>query len=74
MNRRLPRTDAPVRLHVYLPQSLVMKMNLLLWDPKTNRPLHGARNRIVEAAIRDWLSAHDSPPTQEISHDPNPLG
>jgi hypothetical protein len=71
---KLPRNDPPVTIHVYLPQSLVTRLNLAIWDPKHGKPMYGARGLIIGNAIQEWLDRRDATLNneQETPSVPNP--
>lgn len=39
-----------------LPAPLVAEMDLLLEDPLTQKPKYGARSRLIESLLRNWLA------------------
>jgi len=59
--------DPPVPVFTSLPQSLAAKVELLLFDPVTNKPKYGGRSKLIEQLLREWverqqLSAAESSP------------
>lgn len=47
--------DRPENWKLSLPQSVTAPINLLLSDPLTGLPKYGARSRLVERLLREWL-------------------
>lgn len=53
------RPDAPMRLHVILPQSLFARFELLLHDPIRGKARYGERSAIIESLLREWVAARE---------------
>lgn len=49
------KTDRPHEWKLSLPSSVVAPIELILADPLTGRPKHGARARLVTSLLREWL-------------------
>jgi len=47
--------DPPVEWKLSLPQSVTAPVSLLLSNPLTGLPKHGARSRLVTRLLQDWL-------------------
>lgn len=47
--------DPPVEWKINVPTSVVGPISLLLSDPLTGKPRHGARSRLVTKLLRDYL-------------------
>lgn len=56
------RPDAPVRLHITLPQSLFARLELILHDPIRNKARYGERSALIESLVRDWVEEHEKEP------------
>lgn len=52
---RKPHADPPTEWKVSLPTSIAAKVELLLTDPYTGKPEHGARSRLLTALLTQWL-------------------
>lgn len=51
-----PRNTVPsIEWKVYLPSDLAAQIELLLLDPMRDKPKHGARGKLVEQLLREWL-------------------
>lgn len=48
-------TDRPVFWNLSLPTSVIAPVELLLSDPMTGKPKHGARAKLVAQLLREWL-------------------
>ena len=51
-----PHSDPPVNWKLSLPQSLTASVALILSDPLTGLPKHGARSKLIEQLLREWLA------------------
>jgi len=49
-------TDRPVEWKVSIPSSIAAPTALLLSDPLTGRPRHGARAELITRLLREWLA------------------
>jgi len=47
--------DPPVEWKINIPTSVVAKVELLLMDPLTGRPRHGARSKLMASLLKEWL-------------------
>lgn len=47
--------DRPVDWKLSIPTSVAAPVSLLLSDPLTGRPKHGARSRLVTRLLREWV-------------------
>jgi len=52
---RKSHLDAPVAVFVSLPASLNAKLELLLFDPTTNKPKYGGRSALIQQLLREWI-------------------
>ena len=55
MRGRKAKADRPVEWKISVPESVVAPVSLLLSDPLTGRPAHGARSQLVTRLLREWL-------------------
>lgn len=52
-----PRNDTPTtEWKLHLPVPLVAKIDLLLSDPVTGKPVYGARSKLITELLRAYLS------------------
>lgn len=51
-----PHADPPVNWKLSLPQSVTAPVALILSDPLTGLPKHGARSKLIEQLLREWLA------------------
>lgn len=49
------QADRPEDWKISLPRSITAPVSLLLADPLTGRPKYGARSRLIERLLREWL-------------------
>lgn len=47
--------DPPVEIHISLPSSIVARLEILLADPLTGKPRYGARARLINRLVNDWI-------------------
>lgn len=52
---RKPYSVPPVEWNVSLDGSIAAQVELLLSDPLTGRPRHGARAKLINQLLADWL-------------------
>lgn len=52
---RKSHLDTPVNLVVSIPTSLAAKVELLLFDPTTNKPKYGGRSALIQQLLREWV-------------------
>lgn len=45
------------RLVVYLPQHLIEKLHLVLYDPTLRRPKYGAFSKLITSLLQQWLAS-----------------
>lgn len=57
--------DRPVDWKISLPTSITAPVSLLLSDPMTGRPKHGARSKLIAKLLRDWLETQRKSAFQE---------
>jgi len=57
--------DRPVDWKLSLPTSITAPVSLLLSDPLTGVPKHGARSRLVAQLLREWLEKQQKSAFQE---------
>lgn len=49
------KADRPSEWKLSLPSSITAPVELILSDPLTGRPKHGARARLVAKLLKEWL-------------------
>jgi len=54
-------SDRPVDRHFNIPMSIAVKVDLLLADPLTGKPKHGAWSTLVTRLLNDWLEKQKKP-------------
>lgn len=54
---RVKRVDRPVRLEITLPESVSAAVELELFSDIEGRVPYGARSKLIEQLLRDWLAA-----------------
>lgn len=77
---RPPNLEPRVKWNVSLPESLAATAELLMLDPRTQKPKSGLRSALVEQAVRDYVEraqrhAHrsdDTPPFQGEGNEGSP--
>ena len=47
--------DRPVDWKISLPTAVTAPVALILSDPLTGLPKHGARSKLIESLLREWL-------------------
>lgn len=47
--------DEIVGIKVYLPQSLLVRVEAELFDPVLRKPAYGARSEVIRELLRKWL-------------------
>jgi len=52
--------DPPVEVHISLPQSLAVTLDLLLHSPVTGKPKVGARSQLLTALLEDFIQAYST--------------
>lgn len=50
-----PHHDKPVEWKVSIPSSTAARVALILADPLTGQPKHGARGRLINQLLVQWL-------------------
>lgn len=45
----------PKEIQITLPEALLMELNLLFFDPAKGRPKYGARSKLIENLLREYL-------------------
>lgn len=61
---RKPHADPPTEWKVSIPTSIAAKVELLLTDPYTGKPEHGARSRLLTQLLVNWLANKEKENTQ----------
>lgn len=56
---RPKRPDAPQRIHITVPLSLLTRLELILHDPIRNKARYGERSALIETLIREWVEARE---------------
>lgn len=51
-----PHLDRPVEVSVNLPETLIAKVSLLLFDPIRGTRKHGALSALITGLLKDWVS------------------
>lgn len=54
---RIKRVDRPVRLEITLPESVSAAVELELFSDIEGRVPYGARSKLIEQLLRDWLAS-----------------
>jgi len=54
---RVKRVDRPVRLEITLPESVSAAVELELFSDIEGRVPYGARSKLIEQLLRQWLSS-----------------
>lgn len=54
---RVKRVDRPVRLEITLPESVSAAVELELFSDIEGRVPYGARSKLLEQLLRQWLSS-----------------
>lgn len=52
---RPPKIERQVKWNISIPESLAAIAELLMLDPRTQKPKSGLRSQIVEQAIREYV-------------------
>lgn len=52
---RRPNVVPSVEWKAHIPVDLAGQVELLLLDPVTSKPRHGARSELVTRLLRDWI-------------------
>ena len=50
-----PHADPPVEWKVSIPTSIAAQVELILTDPLTGKPKHGARAKLIAQLLRTWV-------------------
>lgn len=48
-------TDRPVEWKISIPESIAAPVELLLLDPVSGKPKHGARAKLITQLLSKWL-------------------
>lgn len=59
--------DRPVEWKISLPTSVTVPVSLLLSDPLTGLPKHGARSKLITQLLREWLEKQQKSAFQEAT-------
>ena len=54
---RVKRVDRPVRLEITLPESVSAAVELELFSDIEGRVPYGARSKLIEQLLRQWLAS-----------------
>lgn len=54
---RVKRVDRPVRLEITLPESVSAAVELELFSDIESRVPYGARSKLIEQLLRQWLTS-----------------
>ena len=65
MRGRKKLVDPPVEWKLSLPLSVTAPVSLLLSDPLTGLPKHGARAKLITKLLQDWLDTQKKGAMQE---------
>lgn len=57
--------DPPVEWKLSLPTSITAPVSLLLSDPLTGLPKHGARSKLIAKLLQEWLDKQAKSAIQE---------
>lgn len=52
---RKPLSDPPIEWYISMPSSLAAKVELLIYDPTTQKPKYGGRSGLVQMLVRKWV-------------------
>lgn len=52
---RKAHADPPVKYVISVPSTLSAKVELLLFDPVTQKPLYGGRSALITQLLREWV-------------------
>lgn len=55
-----------VDFKVSLPAALAAEIDLMFEDPITRRPKYGARARLIESLLRQWLAREKNEPLSTV--------
>jgi hypothetical protein len=67
MSKGRPRVPYPrVDFKVSLPAALAAEIDLMFEDPLTRRPKYGARAKLIESLLRNWLATQKSEPAPPV--------
>ncbi len=61
------RDDHVLKVRISLPSELIIQVDHSLLDPDTGKPAFGARSRLVERLLRDYLIALHPPEDPEMA-------
>ena len=61
-----PHADPPVEWKISIPQSIAAPVELILSDPLTGKPKHGARSRLLAELLNNWLAGQALGETNEL--------
>lgn len=62
---RKPHADPPVEWKVSIPSSIAAPVELILTDPLTGKPRHGARAKLIAELLNNWLASQALPNRME---------
>lgn len=62
---RPTHTDRPKEVSVQIPQSLLSRVDLLLYEPAIGRKPYAARSTLIATLLYGWVEAH--PKAQKAS-------
>ena len=52
---RKPNADPPTEWYISLPSTLAAKVELLLYDPVTQKAQYGGRSGLIQTLLRTWV-------------------
>lgn len=53
-------SDPPTKLTLDVPESLLARLELILWDPVRQRPRYGARKKVVCTLLERWVAEQEA--------------
>jgi hypothetical protein len=52
---RKPNMDRPIGVEIHIPESVMARVSLLLFDPVRGARKHGAMSALVSQLLREWV-------------------
>lgn len=56
-----------------MPATLAGKVEYVLLDPVHQKPIYGARNKLITALLENWLAREQGVPLDQLPHVPTVL-
>lgn len=70
---RHPRDDLTVNWKVPIPATVAGRIEHMLADPVHNKPLYGARTKLIAALLEYWIARESGRPADQIPPIPSLL-